>query len=133
MPLAHHYSIIVRLHVGCVIASGSLFTARGTMRLLSLPQANHAALRIVSYGIDSELLGAAVLLMLILHQYPIANNWLTVKFLLVFVYIGLGVIVLRQAQTEWGRRVAFAAALLTFGFIVGIALTRQPAGWLSWR
>jgi uncharacterized membrane protein SirB2 len=133
MPLAYYYPIILRLHVGCVILSGSLFTARGIMRLFHLPQANHVVLRGVSYVIDTTLLSAAVLLTLILHQYPIVDDWLTAKVLWVALYIALGVVTLRQARTPWGQRAAFAAALLTFVFIVGIAVTHEPTGWLSWR
>lgn len=134
MSLTPNYPIILRLHVGSVILSGSLFATRGIMRLLNAPQANHVALRITSYIMDTVLLGAAVLLTLILHQYPIVDDWLTTKVLLVMLYIVLGAFALRRAKTPWGRRAAFAAALLTFALIIGIAVTHQPAGWLSrWR
>jgi uncharacterized membrane protein SirB2 len=133
MPLAYYYPTILQLHVGCVILSGSLFTARGILRLFCLPYANHMVLRRASYGIDTTLLTAAVLLTLILHQYPIVDDWLTAKVLFVGFYVALGIVTLRRAQTPWGQRAAFAAALLTFTFIVGIAVTHQPTGWLSWR
>jgi uncharacterized membrane protein SirB2 len=123
--------MILRLHVGCAVVSGSLFATRGVMRLSSLPQANHAALRIASYIVDTTLLSAAVLLMLILRQYPIVDDWLTAKVLWIVVYIALGVMALRRAKTARGQQAAFAAALLTFAFIIGIALTHQPTGWLS--
>jgi uncharacterized membrane protein SirB2 len=132
MSLTQHYPLILRLHVSCVILSGSLFATRGVMRLCGLPHANRGALRIASYLIDTTLLGAAVLLTLILHQYPLVDGWLTAKLILVVLYIILGLMTLRRARTPWGQRAAFAAALLTFVFIVGIAVTHQPLGWLSW-
>jgi uncharacterized membrane protein SirB2 len=134
MPLAHYYPNILLWHVGCVILSGSLFATRGILRLLGRPLANHVALRFASYTIDTMLLCAAVLLTLILHQYPFIDSWLTAKVILLLVYIVLGLMTLRRARTPWGRRVAFVAALLTFAFIIGIAVTHQPGGWLTlWR
>ncbi len=134
MPLAHYYPIALYLHVCCVSLSGSLFVTRGILRLSGRPLANHVVLRIASYTIDTLLLCAAVLLMLILHQYPFVDSWLTAKVVLLVVYIVLGVMTLRRARTQWGRRVAFAAALLTFAFIIGVAVTHQPGGWLTrWR
>ncbi len=128
--LTSHYQQILLLHVCCVTLSGALFAIRGVLRVGDLPVANHRALRILSYVIDTTLLTAAVLLTLILHQYPLVNAWLTTKLLLLLVYIALGTIALRRARTTAGRVAALTAALATFAFIVGVAITHQPAGWL---
>ena len=120
--LAAHYVQIRLLHVGCVALSGSLFTVRGLLRINRSPLANHRALRVVSYLIDTTLLVAAVLLTLIIHQYPFVNGWLTAKVLLLVPYIGLGIIALQRARTTRGRSVALIGALLTFATIVAIAV-----------
>jgi uncharacterized membrane protein SirB2 len=120
--LAAHYAEIRVLHVGCVALSGSLFTVRGLLRINRSPLANHGALRVVSHLIDTTLLVAAVLLTLILHQYPFVNGWLTAKVLLLALYIGLGLIALQRARTTRGRSVALIGALLTFAAIVAIAI-----------
>ena len=129
--LASYYLEIRLLHVGCVALSGALFTVRGLMRIADLSSANHRALRWMSYLIDSTLLGAAILLSVIVHQYPLINAWLTTKVLLLLAYIGLGIMALRVARTRTGRTVAFIAALLTFGYIVGVAIAHDPAGWIA--
>lgn len=126
--LAPHFLAILHLHVGSVILSGALFFARGLMRLRGLPLANHRALRIVSYVIDTVLLGAAILLTLIVRQYPLANAWLTVKVGMLLVYIVLGSLALKRARTAGTRLAAFLAALAAYGFIVSVALTRSPLG-----
>ena len=128
--LASYYVEIRTLHVGCVALSGSLFAVRGAFRLAEVRAAHHRVLRVSSYVIDSVLLLAAVLLMLIVHQYPFQSAWLTAKVLLLVLYITLGIVALRGARTRAGRMNAFAAALLTFAFIVGVAITHDPAGWL---
>ncbi len=117
--------------MGCVALSGSLFTLRGVLRINGAVVANHLALRIASIVIDTVLLTAAVLLTLIVHQYPFLNGWLTAKVLLLVLYVVLGSIALRRAKSRMGQIAAFGAALLTFAAIVGVAITHQPLGWLT--
>jgi len=131
--LSAHFREILLLHVGCVAFSGTLFTVRGVMRIADLPGANHWTLRWTSYVVDTTLLAAAVLLTLIVHQYPFVDAWLTCKVLLLPLYIGLGIVALRRARTRAGRSAALAAALLTFAYIVSVALTHDPRGWLAPR
>ena len=128
--LAAHYADIRQLHIACVILSGSLFTLRGLLRIADVAIANHWAARIASWLIDTALLVAAILLTLIVHQYPLADAWLTTKVLLLVLYILLGLAALKRARTRRGRCVAFIAALLTYGFMIGVAVERHPAGWL---
>ena len=129
--LASHYLEIRALHVTCVALSGSLFALRGVLRLSNAALANHSALRIASVIIDSVLLATAVLLTLIIRQYPVESGWLTVKLLLLVLYIALGLLALKRATTRSGRAVAFGGALLTFAAIIGVAITHQPLGWLT--
>lgn len=127
--LANHYAEIRLLHVWCVGSSGTLFAVRGILHLGNVSFANHQALRHLSYVIDSLLLAAAVALMVILHQYPFVNGWLTTKLLLLLLYIALGTIALKRARTTGSRGVALLAALATFAYIIGVALAHDPAGW----
>ena len=129
--LTGYYLQILLLHVGCVALSGALFAVRGVMRIADLAGANHWALRWMSYVIDSTLLAAAILLSLIVRQYPLVDGWLTTKVLLLLVYIGLGTIALKRARTRSGRTAACVAALATFGYMVGVAIAHDPAGWIA--
>ena len=101
------------------------------MRIAGTPTANHRLLRYTSYVIDTTLLMAAILLTLILHQYPFTDAWLTTKLLLLVLYIALGTFALKRARTKSGRAVALLSALLTFAYIIGVAITHQPFGWLA--
>jgi uncharacterized membrane protein SirB2 len=129
--LAPHFLEVRAIHVGCVALSGSLFTLRGVLRLNGVALANHIALRVASIIIDSVLLTAAILLTVILRQYPFLNDWLTVKLLLLVVYVALGSMALSRAKTGMGQIAAFGGALLAFIAIIGVAITRQPLGWLT--
>lgn len=127
-PLTPWFGQILLLHVGCVVLSGSLFFSRGCLMLAGSPLANHVAVKRVSYLIDTTLLVAAIALTVIIHQYPFVQAWLTVKVLLLVVYIVLGVFALRRARTRAARAGFFVAALAVFGFIVSVALTKDPRG-----
>lgn len=125
------YPQIKFAHVLCVILSGSLFALRGLMMLAGSRFTNHAALRYLSYSIDTTLLTAALMLITILHQYPFVQAWLTVKVLLLAVYIVLGVFALRRGSTRRVRAICYASALAVYLSIVSVALTHSPFGWLA--
>lgn len=126
--MAAWYLQILWTHIGCVIASGSLFFTRGCMMLAGLPAANHMVLRKLSVLIDSLLLAAAIALTMIIHQYPFVQAWLTVKVILLVVYIALGMFALRHGRTRAVRAICFTAALVVFLFIVSVARTHNPLG-----
>jgi uncharacterized membrane protein SirB2 len=122
------YSQIKLVHITCVVLSGSLFTLRGVMMLAGSVRVYHPALKYLSYLIDTTLLTAAVLLTLILHQYPFVQSWLTAKVLLLMAYIVLGVFALRRGRSRASRAAYFVAALAVFLFIVSIAIAHDPRG-----
>jgi uncharacterized membrane protein SirB2 len=122
------YPQIKLVHVICVILSGSLFAFRGALMLADSKYTNHVALRALSYAIDTTLLTAALMLVTVLHQYPFAQAWLTVKVLLLFVYIVLGVFALRRGRTRTARAVFLIAALAIYLFIVSVARSHDPIG-----
>ena len=124
------YPQIKLIHVTAVVLSGALFTTRGAMMLAGSRFTNHKALRIASVVIDTTLLAAALMLAAILHQYPFAQAWLTVKVLLLVVYIVLGTIALKRGKTYRTRAIAYVAALCVFAFIVSVARAHHPLGFL---
>ena len=85
-------------------------------------------MRYLSYTIDSILLAAALMLIAVIHQYPFVQAWLTVKVLLLVVYIGLGSIAIKRGKSLAIRRAAFVAALGVFVFIASVAHTHNPLG-----
>ena len=83
------YPDIKWVHVAAVIASGRCSRC-AAWPCLRAPLAMSAPLRYLSYTIDTVLLTAALMLVTILHQYPFVQAWLTVKVLLLVVYVVLG-------------------------------------------
>jgi uncharacterized membrane protein SirB2 len=125
------YPQIKFAHVLCVVLSGSLFALRGLMMLAGSRFTNHPVLRYASYAIDTTLLTAALMLITILHQYPFVQAWLTVKVLLLVVYIVLGMFALRRGRTKRVRAICYVAALAVYLSVVSVALAHNPLGWLA--
>ena len=126
--MVEFYPQIKFIHISSVILSGSLFTLRGLMMLVGSRRTNHIVLRYLSYIIDMTLLTAALMLVVILHQYPFVHAWLTAKVLLLAIYIVLGSLALKRGRTQRSRAFAFAAALMMYGLIISIAMAHHPLG-----
>lgn len=125
------YPDIKWVHICAVIASGSLFALRGAGVLAGARWPMWAPLRYLTYTIDTVLLTAALMLVTILHQYPFVQAWLTVKVLLLVVYIVLGTFALKRARTPRGRALCYVAALGVFLFIASVARAHDPLGILA--
>jgi uncharacterized membrane protein SirB2 len=129
--MAEFYAQIKYAHVLCVILSGSLFALRGLMMLARSPHVSHPVLRYLSYAIDTALLTAALMLVTILHQYPFVQSWLTVKVLLLAVYVVLGMFALRRGHQRAAQVACFFAALGVYLFIISVARAHSPWGVLG--
>lgn len=126
--MIHYYPQIKLIHILAVLASGSLFFLRGLALHLGGKWAMEAPLRYLSYAIDTILLTAALMLATILHQYPFVHGWLTMKVVLLVVYIVLGTYALKRGQTLRTRVICWLAALAVYAFIISVARAHHPAG-----
>lgn len=126
------YLAVKWLHVSCAVLSIAGFAVRGVLMLADSPLLQARFMRIAPHVVDTVLLGSAIWLALRLGQYPFADGWLTAKLLALLAYIGLGTVALRRGRTRAARAWAFAAALVAAGYIVSVALTRDPRGALAW-
>jgi uncharacterized membrane protein SirB2 len=122
------YPQVKLAHVAAVVSSGALFFLRGAAVQLGAQWAMAAPLRYLSYTIDSVLLGAAVVLAIMLHQYPFVDAWLTVKVLLLVAYIVLGILALQCGRSRGTQLASWLGALAIFGLIVSVARTHHPLG-----
>ncbi len=124
------YPQIKSVHVWLILLSGGLFALRGLLVLLGQRWAMHAALRYLSYSIDSALLTAAMMLLVILKLNPFLTPWLACKLALLVLYVILGSLALKRAASARGRGLAYFAAVLCFATMYGIARAHHPLGWL---
>lgn len=126
------YPQIRAVHMGAALASGGLFALRGLLLLGGHARlARATGLRLLSWSIDSVLLTAALMLVTLLPRALFGNGWLTMKLVLLPLYIALGHLALRQVPGQRGRALCWVLALLIFLQMLGIARQHHPWGWLS--
>jgi len=124
------YSAIKHLHVTAVAASLVLFTLRGTWMLASPEKLQQRWARIVPHVVDTLLLVSAIWLALQINP-EVPRGWLVAKLAGLVVYVVLGAIALKRGRTRGIRVAALIGALAAFGYIVSVALTKSPAGFLG--
>lgn len=125
------YLALKHFHITCVVLSGAGFALRGAWALAGSPLARARLVRVLPHVVDSCLLLSAIGLAWMAGQYPFVHGWLTAKIIGLLAYIGLGMLALRPGRPLALRGGAFVAALATFSWIVSVALSKNPLGWLA--
>lgn len=126
------YPEIRLVHIATVLASGGLFLLRGILLFTGQRRLAMAApVRYLSYTIDTVLLIAALMLVTIINQYPFVHGWLTVKVVLLVVYIALGFFAFHGGRRHALRFGCWFAALAVYTFIYSVARAHHPAGLFS--
>lgn len=125
------YLAVKYVHVISVVLSLTGFFLRGILMLRDSPLLGARWVRVVPHINDTVLLAAALSLAAMSGQYPFVVDWVTAKVLGVIAYIILGALALRDAATRWMRIICWLASLAVFGWIMSVALTRQPLGFLA--
>lgn len=125
------YAMVKYVHVISVSLSLAGFFLRGLLMMRNSPLLAARWVRVLPHVNDTILLVAALSLAAMSEQYPFVAGWVTAKVFGVIAYIILGVLALREAGTRAMRIVCWLASLAVFGWIVSVALTRQPMGILK--
>lgn len=121
-----NYLTIKYLHMSCAALSGSFFFLRGVWMLRESDMLQRRWVKILPHIVDTLLLTTALIMVVWSAQYPFVQPWLTAKLLALIVYVVLGTVALKRGKTKAVRTGALVAALLTFAYIVAVALTRHP-------
>lgn len=122
------YAQIRIIHIASVVLSDALFFLRGVGVLAGARWPMWLPVRLASYGIDTVLLTAALMLATMLPGAVFANGWLAMKLLLLVVYVVLGSFALKRARTPRARGQFFIAATVTYLFMFSIARAHDPLG-----
>ena len=122
------YLLSYYVHVGSICLSGSFFFVRGLWMLMESDWLNLKWVKVLPHVIDTLLLVSAISLTIQIQQYPFVSSWLTVKVAALIMYILFGMLALRRGKTKLQRIFFFVLAMLTFGFMVTVALSHQPLG-----
>lgn len=113
--------------MSCAAFSIGGYIARGGLMLRDSALLNARWVRTVPHVVDTLLLASAIGLSLILHQYPIAQGWLTAKVIALVAYVVVGAIGLRYGRTRRIRIATFFGAVAIFAYIVAVAVTHSAS------
>ena len=132
------YADLKLIHVSAVTISFCGFAARGFGVLSSASWVRHRLALTLPHLVDTVLLLSAVAMLWIVRVSPWALPWLRAKLIGLVVYIALGVLALRPrpgesiAGSKTLRLVAWISALVVFGYIASVAVTKSPRGAMEW-
>lgn len=125
------YAWLKHLHRACAALSVAGFAWRWLALQAGQAWVRRRPARTLPHVVDTLLLGSALALAFGGGWSPLAQPWLAAKIVLLLLYIGLGFVALSARRSAGQRWAAGAAALLVFGHIVAMALTKQLAGLLA--
>jgi uncharacterized membrane protein SirB2 len=125
------YGVLKMVHESAVAISFAGFFARGVGMLRNAGWVRHRAVRTLPHLVDTVLIVSALWLAWLLRLTPMNAPWISAKIVGLFGYIALGMVALRFGRTKAVRATAWIAAMLTFGYIVSVAITKDPRGLLS--
>ncbi|MGH8207507.1 MAG: SirB2 family protein [Steroidobacteraceae bacterium] len=137
------YATLKLIHVSAVAVSGSGFAARGLGAWNGAAWVRGRVARTLPHLVDTVLLLSALGMLWTVRLSPWALPWLRAKIIGLVFYIVFGAIALRRLRPRAaaplglrgpGRPVGLAAwvlALLIFGYIISVALTKSPLGVFS--
>jgi len=119
------------VHMTAAILTISGFVLRGFWMLSDSDKLQHPLVRVLPHIIDTVFLLAGIGLIVTLHLPVLLPGWLQIKIAALLVYIVLGTIALKRGKTKRIRAIAFVLALLTFAYVVGVALSKSAASWIT--
>jgi len=122
------YTTLKLIHQGAVTLSLLGFFTRGAASLVNARWVQSRAAKTLPHLVDTILLASALTMAWMLRLTPGNAPWLGAKVVGLLVYIGLGVVALRPGNSKAVRATAWIGALLTAGWIVSVAISKNPLG-----
>jgi len=122
---------IKTIHVSCVILSFSGFLLRGIWMFFDSAMLGNKWVKILPHIVDTMLLLSACYLVYILSLSIFDHDWLLAKIIALFIYILLGTVALKRGKTKTIKIMAFSLAMITFLYMVSVAITKSVLGFMS--
>jgi uncharacterized membrane protein SirB2 len=125
------YSVVKLVHQSAVTLSIAGFVVRGAASLAGARWVGSRFARTLPHLVDSVLLISALTLAWMLRLSPDKAPWLPAKMVGLVLYVALGVIALRPGRAIAVRTAAWFGALGVVAWIVSVAITKSPLGFLA--
>ncbi|MFN3163560.1 MAG: SirB2 family protein [Pseudohongiellaceae bacterium] len=118
------YLMLKHLHVTFAVLSLLGFSLRGYWMLTESAWLQKKPVKILPHINDTLLLLTALMLAVVTGLYPFAVGWVTLKLILLVVYIVLGTFALKRGKTKQSRTGFFIASLATIVTIFLLAIIK---------
>ncbi len=115
------------IHMSSALISISGFIVRGLWMIKKSPLQTSRLVKIAPHVIDTVLLSSAVLLAVQMQLSPLNHPWLSAKIIALGIYIALGLIAFRFGKSQKTKIIAWLLAILSFGYIVSTAFSKNPS------
>jgi uncharacterized membrane protein SirB2 len=125
------YLDVKLVHQSAVAMSLTGFFVRGAASLAGAQWLRTRLAKTLPHVVDSVLLLSALALAWTAGLTPMNSPWLLAKIAGLVVYVGLGIVALSPRASKAVRAVAWVAALATAGWIVCVAITKNPLGYFA--
>ncbi len=126
------YLVLKYIHTIAAVLTISGFVLRGYWMFAGSEVLQRRVTRTAPHFVDAVFFLAGVGMLWILRMNPFTQDWLLAKFAGIVAYIVIGSIAIKRGSTIQVRAIAFVAAVSTFAYIVGVALTKSPFSWLRY-
>lgn len=118
-------------HVACAFLSITGFTLRGYWMATGNVLLQSRPAKVLPHFVDTFLLGSAIGMLVVMQLSPLAAPWLITKIIALLVYIGLGMVALRFGRSRRIRIGAWLSALATAAYLVSVAYSKSPWGFVA--
>ena len=127
-PRQLDYATVKLIHQSAVTLSFAGFLARGIGMLRDAKWIRHRVAKTLPHLVDTVLIASAIWLAWTLRLTPSNAPWIGAKIGGLIAYIVIGMVALRFGRTKTIRASAWILAMLTFAWIVSVAITKDPRG-----
>jgi uncharacterized membrane protein SirB2 len=125
------YLLLKSVHYYLALLSLAGFMMRGIWMLSDSALLQHRLTKTVPHIVDTLFLVAGLMLAYRIFQYPFTHDWLTAKLFGLIAYILLGTIALKRGKSRRIRQAAFFSAILVFSWIISVAMSKSPWGYVG--
>lgn len=119
------------IHISCAYITGLGFLLRGMLAITQHPLRHHRLTKTLPHVIDTCLLISGFIMVFSWAISPFAQPWLMAKLIVLLLYIGSGLLMLRWGTTAQKRWAGLLGGLLMYIYIIGAAHSKSVLSFFS--
>jgi uncharacterized membrane protein SirB2 len=126
-----NYVLLKQVHMAFALVSITGFVLRWSWSMTGSCLTQTRLIKTVPHVVDTLFLASGVALIFTIHQYPFTTSWLTAKITGLLAYIVLGMMAMSPKVPRAWQVTSFLAAVSTYAWIVSVALSKSPLGFIG--